>query len=90
MAEQTREINKDIADRGKAVVEGAREKVVDLLGSARGGTGKPRSPIASKQGPRPYGTGPPLHPDHTDAPSKRAGRSPTAWTARPCGFVRTT
>ena len=32
MAEQTGEINKDIADRGKAVVEGAREKVVDPPG----------------------------------------------------------
>jgi len=48
MAEQTGEINKDIADRGKAVVEGAREKVVDLLGSARGGTGNLQATLADR------------------------------------------
>ena len=48
MAEQTGEINKDIADRGKAVVAGAREKVVDLLGSARGGTGNLQATLADR------------------------------------------
>jgi hypothetical protein len=48
MAEQAGEINKDIADRGKAVVAGAREKVVDLLGSARDGTGNVQATLADR------------------------------------------
>jgi hypothetical protein len=48
MAEQTGEINKDIADRAKAVVAGAREKVVDLVDSARGGTGNLQATVADR------------------------------------------
>jgi hypothetical protein len=48
MAEQTGEINKDIADRGKAVVAGAREKVVDLVDSARSGTGNLQATLADR------------------------------------------
>ena len=48
MAEQIGEINKNIADRGKAVVTSAREKVVDLVGSARGGTGNLQATLADR------------------------------------------
>jgi hypothetical protein len=48
MAEQAGELDKGIADRGKAVVAGAREKAADLVDSARGGAGNLQATLADR------------------------------------------
>jgi hypothetical protein len=48
MAEQPGEINKGIADEGKAVVAGARAKAGDLVDSARGGAGNLHATLADR------------------------------------------
>ena len=47
MAEQTGPVNK-VAERGKAVVAGARDKAADLVDSARGETGNVQATVADR------------------------------------------
>jgi hypothetical protein len=48
MAEQRGPVDKGVAERGKEVVTGAREKAADLLDSARAGTGNLQATVADR------------------------------------------
>ena len=46
MADETKPVDKRVAERGKAAVANAREKAEQLLESARGGTGNLQATVA--------------------------------------------